>query len=183
MFGNRFSFYFLIISTTLTGVDFIPFQPTYAREITERQEAFTTSPRLIRSATTFLQKNNSVARYQFTIEVPKNSGETLKSIKVTQKQNVETVVFNPNKTRAALGNNISGIDIPLAATGGESKPGEITVVFDKPIEPGNTVTISVKPRRNPSVGGVYLFGITAYPTEGNSGEVYLGSGRIHISQD
>ena len=75
---------------------------------------------------------------------------------------------------------MAGASIPLDSVGGESLAGETTVVFDAPIEPGNTVTISVKPKRNPSRGGVYLFGVTAYPTGDNSQGMYLGSGRIYI---
>lgn len=61
--------------------------------------------------------------------------------------------------------------------------GETTVIFETPVEPGNTVLIAIKPQRNPSTGGVYLFGVTAYPTGENSSGLYLGSGRIRISQN
>jgi hypothetical protein len=77
---------------------------------------------------------------------------------------------------------LSHVLIPLAAVRGDSKPGEVTLMFDTPVEPGKTVTIAVKPKRNPSIGGVYLFGITAYPTGDHSPGLYLGSGRIHINQ-
>jgi hypothetical protein len=182
VFNNRFTFYLLIIATTFMGVNLVPSQSIQAREITNGQKTFIRLPRLISSAAIFPQQNSSISRYQFTIEVPENAGEALKAIKITQKKNLETVVFNQNKTRAVEGNNIKGREISLATMGEESQPGETTVVFNKPIEPGNTVTISVKPKQNPFVGGVYLFGITAYPTGNNSVETYLGSVRINIGQ-
>lgn len=179
---NRFIYSLPIVATTLIAVNLIPIQSTQAIEITNGQKAFIRVPRLILSAVTFPYKNSPMARYQFTIEVPENAGEALKAIKVTQKKNLETVVFNENKTRAVESNNMKGIEIPLAVTEEESKPGETTIIFNTPIKPGNTVTISVKPKQNPFVGGVYLFGINAYPTGDNSQETYLGSVRININQ-
>ena len=114
------------------------------------------------------------------VEVPQNVGEALKSVKITQKEDMDTIIFREDQTLASMGNNLAGANIPLAAVGGESQPGETTIVFDTPVEPGNTVTISVKPKQNPFTGGVYLFGITAYPAGENSQGLYLGSGRIHI---
>ena len=65
----------------------------------------------------------------------------------------------------------------------EQQAGEVTVMFDQPIEPGNTVTVRVKPKRNPSFGGVYQFGVTAYPEGQNSQGLYLGSRRIDINNN
>ena len=47
---------------------------------------------------------------------------------------------------------------------------EITVEFQQPIPPGNNLTVGLKPRRNPDYGGVYLFGVTAYPAGENPRE-------------
>ncbi|MDJ0572140.1 MAG: DUF2808 domain-containing protein [Pleurocapsa sp. MO_192.B19] len=173
----------IAIATIVAGVNVIALNPTEAVELGNGQRAFVRGPRLISSAATFSNRNSSAATYKFTIEVPKNAGEALKAVQITQKKNTDTVVFKNNKSRAFEGKNIAGVSIPLASIGGESQPGETTVVFDTPVEPGNTVTIAVKPKRNPSTGGVYLFGITAYPTGENSPGLYLGSGRIHIDQD
>ena len=56
-------------------------------------------------------------------------------------------------------------------------------MFATPIEPGNTVTIAIKPTQNPTQDGIYLFGLTAYPTGDNSQGMYLGSSRIYIGHD
>lgn len=173
----------LALATVLVGVNSLTVQPTEAIELPSRQRAFERSPRLIRTANRFNSPNSPLGTYQFTLEVPEDAGEALKVIKISQKEGIDTVVFKPNKNQAFRGQNMAGASIPLASVGGESQAGETTVVFDTPIEPGNTVTISVKPKRNPSTGGVYLFGVTAYPTGDNSQGIYIGSGRIHISQD
>lgn len=143
---------------------------------------FSQGPRLIRSAATFKSRSNTAAKYQFTIRVPENAGQALGAVRIQQKENINTVVFNQNKSSAFDGDSFAGGPaVSLAAIGGgDFEPGEATVVFDPPIDPGNTVTVSLKPKRNPSRGGVYLFGVTAYPAGENSQGMYLGSGRIHI---
>ena len=172
----------LAISTLVFGANYFVPDPVKAVELLDGKKAFENSPRLTRAAANFNSRNNSAAKYQFTIEVPQDAGEALKSVKITQKENADTVVFKTDKSKASLGNSLAGNNIPLAEVGGESQPGETTVVFDTPVEPGNTVTISVKPKQNPSVDGIYLFGITVFPTGENSPGLYLGSGRIHITE-
>lgn len=172
----------MAISTIVFGTNYLVSKPVNAVELLDGQKAFESGLRLTRAAATFSDRNSSSAKYQFTIEVPDDAGEALRSVKITQKENSDTVVFKADKSKASLGNSLAGDNIPLAAVGGESQPGETTVVFDTPVEPGNTVTISVKPKQNPSVDGVYLFGVTAYPTGENSPGLYLGSGRIHITE-
>ncbi|MDY6901294.1 MAG: DUF2808 domain-containing protein [Cyanobacteriota bacterium] len=182
MLKNVFVSSALTISTLSIGINSLVLKPSRAVELTDGRRAFESSLNLTRAAANFNSRNNSAARYQFTIEVPEDAGEALKSVKITQKENSDTVIFKTDKSKASLGSSLSGDNIPLAAVGGDSKPGETTVVFDTPVEPGNTVTISVKPKQNPSVDGVYLFGITAYPNGENSPGLYLGSGRIHITE-
>ena len=62
-----------------------------------------------------------------------------------------------------------------------TNPNDVTFVFDEPVQPGETVTVRVKAKRNPRVGGIYLFGVTAFPEGGeDSPGLYLGSGRLHF---
>jgi hypothetical protein len=66
--------------------------------------------------------------------------------------------------------------------GGEkpANANQVTIAFDPPIAPGQTVTVSLQAHRNPQQGGVYLFGVTAFPMgERNSG-LFLGCGRVNI---
>lgn len=182
-----------LMLSTLMPV-FLSAVPTEAIEVNEGKELccmnedwqgqgfFRRSPRLIRSAATFRNRNNTAAKYQFTIEVPEDAGAALGAVKIQQKENVDTVVFNQNKNTAFVGDSLAGGPaLSLAAIGGASQPGEATIVFNPPVEPGNTITVSVKPKRNPFTGGIYLFGITAYPAGESSQGMYLGSGRIHIN--
>lgn len=51
--------------------------------------------------------------------------------------------------------------------------------FDPPVPPATTVTLRLRPERNPRISGIYLFGVTAYPTAAKRGQ-FLGYGRLHF---
>lgn len=155
--------------------------PSQAVELGEGERAFEKGPRLIRTAATSNSSNSSTAKYQFTIKVPEDAGEALKAVRIQQK-GFDSVEFKHAKSSAFKGDSLAGgSNLSLAAIGGNDfESGEATIVFDPPVEPGNTVTVSLKPKRNPFSGGVYQFGVTAFPTGENSRGLYLGSGRIRI---
>ncbi len=170
-----------LILTTL-----LPYSlPAAAIEFPDGQTAFDRAPRLIRTAASFRGRRNRAATYHFTIEVPSDAGEALKAVKISQRENFsETISFKPSENRAFIGDSFAGGPaLSLAPVGGTSKPGTFTVVFDQPVPPGSTVTVALKPERNPFTGGVYLFGVTAYPEGEDSIGLYLGSGRIQINHD
>ena len=56
----------------------------------------------------------------------------------------------------------------------------VSLIFDRGVEPGETITIALKPIRNPSVEGVYLFGVTAFPRAEEAHGQFLGYGRLHF---
>jgi hypothetical protein len=56
----------------------------------------------------------------------------------------------------------------------------VSVTFDPPIAPGQTVTVGLRPVRNPNVGGVYLFGVTAFPAGEKVHGQFLGFGRLQF---
>ena len=143
---------------------------------------FERSPRLIRSATSF--RSPSIrANYYFTIEVPSDAGKPLKAVTIIQQTNLEQIVFFPSQTRAFFGDSFDSDDsIPLASVNREtSEKNGVKVVFEQPVEPGRQVTISLRVR-NPKYGGIYQFGVTAFPVGAQSQGLYLGIGRIHLSQ-
>jgi Protein of unknown function (DUF2808) len=140
---------------------------------------FNHPPTLQRSAALNSGENNP-ATYEFTLNVPANAGEPLKAVTIFQKPNLETVDFQVNRSTAFAGSSYGkGAVLPLASIGGPSLPGEAMIVFDPPVQPGQTVTIALPAQRNPA-GGVYLFGVTAYPSGKNALGQFLGYGRLHF---
>ncbi len=156
--------------------------PASAFDLGDGRTFFERSPRLIRSATSF-RGRTARAYYYFTIEVPEDAGEPLKAVTILQQTNVEQIVFFPSQTRAFFGDSFEEeSSIPLASVNRESsEKNGVKVVLEKPVKPGNVVTISLR-ARNPRYGGVYQFGVTAFPVGENSQGLYLGAGRIHFSQ-
>lgn len=145
------------------------------------RRVFGRSPILTRSAAT-LSTTSTPATYQFTIEVPEDVDEPLKAVTITPKHGAKKINFNVSKSEAFIGDSFAGgTDLALADIGGAqmNNSNEVTIVFDEPVQPGNTVTVSLK-ARNPNRPGVYLFGVTAFPEGENSPGLYLGSGRLHI---
>lgn len=154
--------------------------PVRAVDIGGGQTSFIKSPHLIQ-ATTSHRNANAPSTYEFTIEVPEGAGEPLKAVTIAQKKNVEAIKFDVSESRAYIA---GGSQVALASVGGAQAEGsnEVTIVFDKPVEPGQAVTVALKVKQNPQVPSVYLFGVTAYPPGENSPGLYLGVARLHFSQ-
>ena len=153
-----------------------------AVDLGDGRNAFVRAPRLIRTAASNTS-SNTPSTYQFTIEVPEDAGEALKAVTISPKKNADKINFNVSNSKAFIGDSFAGgTDLSLANIGGSqiNDSNEVTFVFDEPVQPGNTVTVSLKTSRNPGDGGVYLFGVTAFPEGENSPGLYLGSGRLHF---
>ncbi len=157
--------------------------PAKAVQFNNGETAFNSPPTLVSSETNSLTSDGATT-YYFTINVPENAGEHLKTLQIKQAENMDSVEFFANESRAYFGGGLSGAStIALASIGGESPArGEATVVFAEPIAPGKTVTIALRARSNFSNGhsGVYLFGLTAFPEGQSSRGQFLGFGRVHF---
>jgi hypothetical protein len=119
--------------------------------------------------------------YEFTLTVPQAAGQPLKAVTITQAKNAETIKFDVGNSKAHIGRRLTASsEIRLANVGGNqpANPGEATIVFDQPVLPGSTVTISLAAQKNPTSSGIYLFGVTAYPEGENGLGQFLGYGRI-----
>jgi hypothetical protein len=156
-----------------------------AGQLPSGQRFFDRSPRLVSAASSF-QSVNTPSTYQFTVTLPEDAGANLQALRIVQDQETYNVHFNPNQSRAFLGKTYAGgPEVPLATIGGEmpADSNEITLVFDPPITPGQTVTVSLETNRNPRDEGVYLFGVTAFPEGENSQGLFLGYGRVNIYEN
>jgi len=159
-----------------------PMLPAIAGQLSNGQTFFDHPPSLIRSAA--LQKAAyAPSTYEFTLTVPANAGQALKAVRIVQAENVDTVHFNLSQSKAFDGKRVAaGSEIPLASVGGEQpvNPGDVTIVFDQPVQPGSTVAVALDVKANPAAGGVYEFGVTAFPA-GEKGEgMFLGYRRINF---
>lgn len=157
--------------------------PAGAVRVSDGRTFFNNPPRLIRAVSDSNSDSIQRATYQFTLRIPEDAGEPLQSVKIAQRPNVGTVKFRPNQTQAFKGNSAGGPKLSLVnSDGSQSAAGEELIVFNTPIPPGNTVTIALK-GPTPRQGGVYLFGVTAFPGGEKGQGQFLGYGRLHFYEN
>ena len=95
-----------------------------------------------------------------------------------QQEGVDRVKFNLNRTQAYTDDQRK-FPLQIADVSADTK-GSITVWFDPPVPPGEKVVIGLRPYRNPSSSGIYLFGVTAFPHGDQAHGQFLGYGRLHF---
>ncbi|MEP0980455.1 DUF2808 domain-containing protein [Leptolyngbya sp. AS-A5] len=141
---------------------------------------FTSPPRLVGASTTQNYVYAWSVTYYFTLDVPENAGEPLQRVTIAQNEGVDRVRFNLKDTEAFEGDRNSNRKIGLGEVTQDDKTRAITVNFNPPVAPGKRVTIALEPYQNPAYGGVYLFGVTAFPQGEPAYGQFLGFGRISI---
>lgn len=157
--------------------------PVKAVQLADGTVYFVRPPELAGAATTFNAAYFWGATYYFTLVLPENAGEPLQKVVIAPQEGPDWAYLDEG------GRNIeafegthhrSGTKLPLKEVAIDPKTHEITIVFDPPVAPGRTLTIALYPVRNPDTGGVYLYGVTAFPVGEKSHGQFLGYGRIHI---
>ncbi|MBP0027365.1 DUF2808 domain-containing protein [Roseofilum sp. Guam] len=153
--------------------------PIYAVTLRDGITAFAGVPRLISVTTT----NNTIrawsAAYYFTIELPEDASEPLKTLEITQTQGFDVPRYEAQRTRVFAGdrrNRGRSFSIEEVAIAQRT----LTLTLEEPIPPGTTFTVGLYPVRNPNVTGVYLFGVTAFPHGEKPQKAFLGFGRLHF---
>jgi hypothetical protein len=169
------------LSLTVLIPSLLGVSPAMGVKLNNGSVAFNNPPRLIRTASSFGSPNTPSA-YQFTISVPKNAGEPLEAVTIVQQPNAQTIPLDISQNRAFKGDSFAGGSaLHLASIGGSQSQNshQVTVVFNPPVTPGNTVTVELRSQGNPTLG-VYLFGVTAYPAGENGVGQFLGYGRLQF---
>ena len=159
-----------------------PKSKSLAVEYPDGKLAFESAILLTDTYATFDQVRGRQAKYYFDIKLPENVGEPLGKVVIKQRGGGDEVKFKPDKTRVYLGTHNQKQDELKSTTFYDSETGEITIHFDRSVSPGNNLTIGLRPKRNPDLAGVYLFGVTAFPPGDKSLGLYLGAGRLHFYQ-
>lgn len=147
------------------------------------QTHFTHAPLLNDATTTENSTLVSTATHYFTLSVPEDAGEPLGQVVIAQKDGDSSsrlIRYSPEDTSAFTGTpGERGEALPIQ-TSFDRDNQTVTVTFDQPVAPGTLVTIRLEPRRNPRLGGVYLFGVTAYPAGASPYGQFLGYGRLQF---
>ncbi|WP_066382757.1 DUF2808 domain-containing protein [Anabaena sp. CA = ATCC 33047] len=171
------------IATTAIITGYIP-QPSQAIQLQDGTVYFAQPPRLVAATTTYNEVYAWGAKYYFTISVPENAGEPLQKITINQREGVDHIHFDLKNSFAFVGTRANkGEKIKLKDVTSDRNTRTISINFEPPISPGKTITIGLKPWRNPAVAGVYLFGVTAVPLGEKTHNQFLGFGRLHFYQN
>ncbi len=172
-------FWCLVVVLITNGLKF----KSLAVQYPDGKLAFESAVLLKNTYATFNQVRARHAKYYFNLELPNNVGESLGKVIIKQRAGGDEIKFKPDKTRVYLGNHNNKQDELDSTTFYNEDTGEIDVQFDRAIPPGSNLTIGLKPKRNPDLGGVYLFGVTAFPPGERSLGLYLGAGRLHFYEN
>ncbi|WP_009546545.1 DUF2808 domain-containing protein [Crocosphaera subtropica] len=155
--------------------------PIIAEEKKSSISYFSRSPRLINVMTTYRGARVGSPRYYYTIELPDESGEALKTITINKRQGFEEIDYYPKATIAFQGTpNHRENALTIEESTWDKTTETMTITFDPPVSPGTTFTVGLKAKQNPDHGGTYLFGVTVFPDGNNPRDLYLGSGRLYF---
>ena len=145
--------------------------------------AFTAPPRLTDAATTQDRTSVRGATYYFTISLPENAGAPLKEIQFQQTSGVDFLGYKISKTTGFEGTRKNrGAEVPLFLVEENRKTRRITVRLDKPLSPGKTVTIAMRPVKTPPISGVYQLRLTVFPPGESARPFPLSPARLHFYQ-
>ncbi|MEM9137928.1 MAG: DUF2808 domain-containing protein [Cyanobacteria bacterium P01_F01_bin.42] len=140
---------------------------------------FVQPPRLIHSTTTEKTADQLWSRYFFTIEVPPNAGASLKQVDFALKLGVRFPRFSTRGTRIFTGRSKKGDRIPIESVMANRDLKTVAVTLERPVEPGETVTVMLKTIKNPSAG-TYQYEVRGHAPGSQSRGQYIGLGRIEI---
>jgi hypothetical protein len=154
--------------------------PVAAVRFADGTVQFAGVPLLGKVSTTNNQAWSWGATYLFTLQVPADASEPLGRVALEQKEGVNTIKFKLKQTYAYLNGN-RGQRVALEAT--QLEPNRVELRFETPVTPGSVITLGLRPYQNPSVGGVYLFGVTAFPAGEQVRSQFIGYGRLQFYEN
>jgi hypothetical protein len=155
-----------------------------AVQLSDGRVYFERPPSLVYSGTTRNRVSAYNPTYYFTLEVPQNAGEPLGRIEIAQQDAsnfARNVEFELEDSRAFVGTRGDrGEALTLGNVTADEENQTVSVTFDPPVPPGTVVTLGLRAERNPRSGGVYLFGVTAFPPGESAYGQFLGYGRFNF---
>ncbi len=173
----------LSLGTSLL-MPFVSLAPLFQRaaiavEFSDGTIHFAGVPRLVKARATQTQARTWGGRYYFTVSIPDDASEPLGQLVLRQDEGAdrfgrydldETIAFVDGDRQQRA--NVSSIDL-------NHDDRSLTTRFDPPIQPGQTVTLGIRPVQTPSAG-IYLWGVTVFPAGEKVAPQFIGYGRLHF---
>lgn len=169
-----------IAATCLSQFGIFVKNPVRAIQLRDGTVYFARAPLLVNATTTQTGAYVWGATYYFTLELSADAGESLQRVAIAQ-DGGERIKYDLEDSRAFEGTpRDKGEMLALGEVGMNSETQTVSVIFDPPIPPGKTLTIGLRPLRNPKFGGVYLFGVTVFPEGEKAYGQFIGYGRLQF---
>ncbi len=119
--------------------------------------------------------------YYFTVALPAAAGVGLAGLRIQQTRGVDTHFgFDVGRSRAFLGQPRREGPAVAVAVSFDDATRLVEARFPRPIEPGQTVTLALRPWRNPFQSDTYLFAVAAIPAGPNPVPASLGVATMPI---
>lgn len=119
--------------------------------------------------------------YYFTIDLNPQAGADLGQITVQQTRGADwSFPYNLGMTRAFLGRPRHEGQAVAVQAQFDDKSRLFTLQFPQPVPAGSTLTVVLRPWRNPSTADTYLFQVVAYPAGPNPVGSPVGLGTLRI---
>lgn len=120
-------------------------------------------------------------RHYISVDLDPAAGASLAALTVLQIRGADQdFSYDPRRTRAFLGRpRREGAAVPVQAAY-EERNRRFTVRFPQPVPPGSTITVELRPWRNPQVADTYLFEVTALPAGPNPVASPVGVATLRI---
>lgn len=157
-----------------------------AVQLSDGTTVFNTPPRLVDFTALRRDANDRRAIYYVTVDIPANAGEPLKALQVTliRGRSIPRLRYRLDDIEVFQGNRRNrGEALPVATADYDRDTKTLTVQLKEAAAPGQLITFALKPVRNPSRQGVYLFDIGAAPEGENPVMRRIGTGRLDIFED
>jgi Protein of unknown function (DUF2808) len=152
-----------------------------AVQLRDGKTYFTQPPSLVDAETTVNAVYAWGATYYFRLKLPENAGEPMQKVTIHQYEGAEKVGFDLQESFVStIAPSGEKMRLDAAITLSERAPQMLTITFTPPISPGNAIAIGLRPYNNPRSSGVYLFGVTAFPSGESSHGQFLGYGRLQF---
>lgn len=102
--------------------------------------------------------------YYFTVTMPEQAGAPLAGLVIQQIRGVDRHFrLAPSRARAFLGQpRREGQAVAVQASMDQDQR-RFTATFEQPVQPGQTVTLVLRPWRNPEQSDTYVFSVKAVP--------------------
>lgn len=151
------------------------------RAIQTQQSATQVEPTSARLAQVPQKLTRRQDRYHVTLTLPSTSAIPLAAVRIEQSGNLEQpLTFDLDKTQAFNGSSAHlGEEIALQAVT-QPEASQIQVTFARPVQPGETITITLKPERLPSSSQTYQFAISALSA---TQAEFLGYQQLSVERD